>query len=98
VEQQARAVLDQRMIYGTEATSMQGEIMLACVGQNGNRAAGVPIVRLKFRHVRCNISSQPMHRIEEEVHVTMLVSGQDPSPRWRLPGEAQSKSAKNRVF
>jgi hypothetical protein len=29
------------MIYGTEATSMQGEIMLACVGQNGNRAAGV---------------------------------------------------------
>ena len=72
--------------------------MLACGGQNGNRAAGIPIARLKFRHVASNISSQPMHRIEEEVHVTMLVSGQVPSPRWRLPGEAQSKSAKNRVF
>jgi hypothetical protein len=77
------------MIYDVEATSMQGEMMLACMGQNGNRAAGVPIVRLKFHHDACNISSQPMHRIiGEEIHVTMLVSGQDPSPRWRLPGEA----------
>jgi hypothetical protein len=71
---------------------------IICVGQNGNRAAGVPVVRLKFRHVASNISSQPMHRIEEEVHVTMLVSGQVPSPRWRLPGEAQVRPAKNRVF
>ena len=51
---------------------MQGEIMAAWKGHKGNRAAGVPIVRLKFRHVRSNISSQPRHRIEEEDHVTML--------------------------
>ena len=60
------------MFYGMGPTSMQEEIMLACMGQNGNRAAGIPIVRLKFRHVRSNISSQPRHRIEEEGHVTML--------------------------
>ena len=50
---------------------MQGEIMLACVGQNGNRAAGVPIARLKFRHDTDSMSSQPMHRIGENHHVTM---------------------------
>jgi hypothetical protein len=47
--------------------------MAAWKGHKGNRAAGIPIVRLKFRHVRTNISSQPMHRIGENHHVTMLV-------------------------
>ena len=46
--------------------------MAAWKGHKGNRAAGIPIIRLKFRHVRSNISSQPRHRIEEEDHVTML--------------------------
>ena len=77
---------------------MHGEIIFFWKGQNGNRAAGVAVVRLKFRHVASNISSQPMHRIEEEVHVTMLVSGQVPSPRWRLPGEAQSNISEKSVF
>ena len=45
--------------------------MAAWKGHKGNRAAGIPIVRLKFRHVRSNISSQPMHRIGENHHVTM---------------------------
>ena len=62
--------------------------MAAWKGHKGNRAAGVPIARLKFRHDTDSMSSQPMHRIGENHHVTMLVSGQDPSPRWRLPGEA----------
>ena len=50
---------------------MQEEIMAAWKGHKGNRAAGIPIVRLKFRAVRSNISSQPMHRIGENHHVTM---------------------------
>ena len=45
--------------------------MAAWKGHKGNRAAGIPIVRLKFRAVRSNISSQPMHRIGENHHVTM---------------------------
>jgi hypothetical protein len=36
---------------------MQGEIMAAWKGHKGNRAAGVPIVRLKFRHDTDSMSS-----------------------------------------